>query len=131
MQLITDGSVLAYAKCGGWAYLLQDGSYEESASGSCPSSDPNIMELCAIIKGLLAIGLPSKVTVFTDSCYVIQGVQKHRHRSMPLWKDLYNLLQIHEVNFIKVKTDPRHTRMHHLAREAVFNAAKRQVKMVS
>lgn len=85
------------------------------------------MELLAIVEGLQSIQIPSRVIVYTDSHYVIDGVRKQKHQNMVLWSKLYLLLELHVVTFVKVGSGfhhPEHIRTHHAAREAVFDAIR-------
>lgn len=133
-NLITDGSALAYANCGGWSFILEGGNCEKSRSGARWDMGSNQMELWAILEGLSALRISSDVTINTDSHYVINGVRKHKHSEQVLWAELYLWLQIHKVRFVKIvkgASNQLHTKAHHLAREAVFSAVKaRNVKSI-
>ncbi|MDC1383236.1 ribonuclease HI [Candidatus Puniceispirillum sp.] len=80
--IYTDGSCLSNPGPGGWAAILQWQGKEREFSGSEPDTTNNRMELMAAIRGLDAITRPMKVSLHTDSRYVMNGVQDW----MPRWK---------------------------------------------
>ena len=80
--IYTDGSCLSNPGPGGWAAILQWQGNERELSGSEPDTTNNRMELMAAIRGLDAIKRPMKVSLHTDSRYVMNGVQDW----MPRWK---------------------------------------------
>ncbi|MBQ5778330.1 MAG: ribonuclease HI, partial [Oscillospiraceae bacterium] len=79
----------------------------------------NKMELTAVIEALSALREPCEVTVFTDSRYVVDGIEKGwaekwrdngwmRNKREPalnpdLWEKLLSLLETHKVSFSWVK----------------------------
>ncbi len=81
------------------------------------------MELWAVLEALASLPRPSEVAIHTDSKYVVAGVTSRRHVGEPLWDELFLWLAVHDVTFVKVKSEKPHTRAHHLAREAAFAAA--------
>jgi len=98
----------------------------------------NRMEILAVITGLEAIKKSSKVTVYSDSKYVVDAVTLgwvQNWRSMDwirkggkrvpnadLWKKLLALIEQHELNFVWVKGhagDPENERADHLSYAAI------------
>ena len=71
MEVYTDGSCLGNPGPGGWAVIGSD----FSRSGGCEHTTNNIMELTAAIQGLEAVN-NAPVTIYTDSCYVKNGITK-------------------------------------------------------
>ena len=71
MEIYTDGSCLGNPGPGGWAAV---GSGFQ-VTGASPHTTNNIMELTAAIKGLEA-NQGAKCMLFTDSCYVKNGITK-------------------------------------------------------
>jgi ribonuclease HI/retron-type reverse transcriptase len=112
VHLISDGSCLGSNGPGGFAYVLvrPDGR-REFRSGGVLRSTNNRMELTAVIRGLEAIEQPSRVTLESDSRYVIDGLTQHlvgwrmqrwRRRggqlaNADLWRRLDELLDRHQV----------------------------------
>lgn len=71
MEVYTDGSCLGNPGPGGWAAKGPD----FAVSGGAAHTTNNIMELTAAIKGLECTN-NSAVTLYTDSCYVKNGITK-------------------------------------------------------
>lgn len=79
----------------------------------------NKMELLAVIKGLKMLKEPCKVTVYSDSAYVVNAFQQRwidswrkkgwtrgksgELKNKELWMELHQLTEIHTVEFKKVK----------------------------
>ena len=78
----TDGSCLANPGPGGWAAILRWQDNERELNGSEPNTTNNRMELMAAIMGLGALTRPMTVDLYTDSRYVMNGVQDWMQR----WK---------------------------------------------
>ena len=78
----TDGSCFANPGPGGWAAILQWQENERELKGSESNTTNNRMELTAAIMGLSALTRPMTVDLYTDSRYVMNGVQDW----MPRWK---------------------------------------------
>ena len=76
-QLFTDGACLGNPGPGGWASILReaDGS-DVIRTGGEPSSTNNRMELLAVIDALESLPEPSRVTICSDSEYVLQGLSE-------------------------------------------------------
>ena len=71
MEVYTDGSCLGNPGPGGWAAISND----FSISGGSIHTTNNIMELTAALKALEHIGTKD-VVIYTDSCYVKNGITK-------------------------------------------------------
>ena len=76
-QLFTDGACLGNPGPGGWASILReaDGS-DVIRTGGEPSSTNNRMELLAVIDALESLPEPSRVTIYSDSEYVLKGLSE-------------------------------------------------------
>ena len=76
-QLFTDGACLGNPGPGGWASILReaDGS-DVIRTGGEPSSTNNRMELLAVIDALESLSEPSRVTIYSDSEYVLKGLSE-------------------------------------------------------
>ena len=119
ITLYTDGACSGNPGPGGWGSILILGENRKEISGSSKDTTNNIMELTAVIEGLKMLKRPCKVQVYSDSAYVVNGFnQKWIYgwmkknwknasgepvKNKELWQELYNLTQIHEVTFNKVK----------------------------
>ncbi len=119
ITLYTDGACSGNPGPGGWGSILILGENRKEISGGSKDTTNNIMELTAVIEGLKMLKRPCKVQVYSDSAYVVNGFnQKWIYgwmkknwknasgepvKNKELWQELYNLTQIHEVTFNKVK----------------------------
>lgn len=76
IRLYTDGSCLGNPGPGGWACLLLSGQYAKELTGMESQTTNNRMELKAAIEGLSAIRNQSEVEVFSDSDYLVRGMNE-------------------------------------------------------
>jgi len=120
VTIYTDGACLGNPGPGGFAAVLIHGEHRKEISGGYAETTNNRMELMAAIKGLEALKRPCRVTVFSDSQYVIERITggaihawkangwtrlKGRKpiRNVDLWKALYPHLSLHEITCTWVK----------------------------
>ena len=74
INIYTDGACSGNPGKGGWgAYIEAENSVEE-LSGYENSTTNNRMELTAVIKSLEYIQNPVEINIFTDSKYVMEGI---------------------------------------------------------
>jgi len=119
----TDGACSGNPGPGGWGVLLQalsDGKVvkERELSEGKKLTTNNQMELMAAIAALEILDRTSEITIFTDSKYVMDGIQtwlsgwkknnwktssKKPVKNEELWKRLDALCQQHEVDWNWVK----------------------------
>src|SRR5579872_4934535 len=76
ITIFTDGSSRGNPGPGGWGTVIADGDMVTELGGSEKNTTNNRMELTAAVKGLARTPRNSRVTVFTDSSYVINGITK-------------------------------------------------------
>lgn len=124
VDIYTDGACSGNPGEGGWAaYLssvLPSGAlHEKKISGYDPQTTNNIMELTAVIRGLEMLKVPARVKLFSDSAYVVNALNRNwldnwasngwkTSENKPvanreLWEKLKALLEVHSVQFVKVK----------------------------
>lgn len=123
IELYCDGACLGNPGPGGWGYLLRLGKTEKEGSGGEPDTTNNRMELLAAIRGLEALTKPCDVTMFSDSQYVVKGIQtwlagwkkngwrkadKQPVLNVELWQALDVQLQCHRVEARWVKGHAGH-----------------------
>ena len=114
--LYADGACSGNPGPGGWAVILKhlsSGKTRELAGGEKQTTN-NRMELLAVISGLEAISKPSKVTVVTDSQYVVKGMTewignwiaknwrtsgKKLVKNIELWQRLLEISKKHKVSW--------------------------------
>ena len=70
----TDGACEGNPGPGGWAAILQHGDRTKELAGGEPATTNNRMELQAAISALGALKQPCRVTLFTDSEYLRDGI---------------------------------------------------------
>ena len=75
VTLYTDGACSGNPGPGGWGAILEFMGHEKELSGGEESTN-NRMELTAVIMGLRALKEPCVVELYSDSKYVIDGLQK-------------------------------------------------------
>lgn len=119
VKLYTDGACSGNPGPGGYGAILIYKGIEKEVSGGELNTTNNKMEIMAVLKGLEMIKEPCKVTVYSDSAYVVNSVQmgwleswrknnwrkadKSKVKNVDLWERLIELMNIHEVTFVKVK----------------------------
>ena len=135
--MYTDGGALGNPGPGGYGVVLLYKSQRKELSGGFRRTTNNRMELMAVISGLESLKTPCQVTVYTDSRYVADAVEKgwarrwrangwirnkqERALNPDLWERLLNLLDGHEVVFRWVKGhagNPENERCDALTQEA-------------
>lgn len=82
VEIFTDGACSGNPGPGGWGAILRMGEHEKLLSGSEARSTNNRMELMAVIQALEALKQPCRVTITTDSQYVMKGMTEW----LPGWK---------------------------------------------
>jgi ribonuclease HI len=78
----TDGACRGNPGPGGWGVVLRAGERERRLSGGEPETTNNRMELTAAIEALAALKEPCRVSLYTDSTYVRNGITEW----LPSWK---------------------------------------------
>lgn len=76
VEIATDGACKGNPGPGGWGAIVRYGTVEKELSGSENPTTNNRMELMAAIAGLEALKRPCRVTLSTDSRYVMDGLTK-------------------------------------------------------
>ena len=115
----TDGACSGNPGPGGFGTVVQYGEHCKELSGGFRKTTNNRMELLAVIEGLRLLNRPCEVTVFSDSKYIVDAVNKgwarrwqangwkrnKRERALnaDLWARLLKLLDIHTVSVRWVK----------------------------
>jgi len=124
VYIFSDGACSGNPGPGGWGVILRCDGKEKEMSGGEAHTTNNRMELTGVIKGLEALKYPCKVTIQTDSRYVVDGIEKGwaegwRKRGWvksdkqpalnpDLWGRLLELIAIHEVKFTWIKGHAGH-----------------------
>ena len=119
IEIFTDGACSGNPGAGGWGAILRYGDVEKELSGGESDTTNNRMELTAVIEALKALKRPCKITLYTDSRYVMDGVnqwlpnwkvngwrtsnKKSPVKNIDLWQKLLIAMKPHKINFIWVK----------------------------
>lgn len=140
--MFTDGACSGNPGPGGWAFILQHPATgaQREGSGAQRHTTNNRMEMTAVIEGLRALERPSAVTLFSDSQYVVNGLnewlddwkangwKRGKKRAavvnIDLWELLDNLRQVHELDVRWVRghnEHPENERCDRLAVAAIKN----------
>ena len=76
VTIYTDGACSGNPGPGGWGAILMYGKYKKELSGGEPATTNNRMELLGVITALEALKEPCVVDLWSDSKYVIDGLEK-------------------------------------------------------
>ncbi len=140
VTLFTDGACSGNPGPGGWAYILrtEDGAEIEASDGEARTTN-NRMELLAAINGLAELSEPTRVTLYSDSQYVIKGLtewldgwkakgwKRPRNatlKNIELWKRLDELRAIHDIEPVWVRGHNDHAENERCDRLAVAAAER-------
>ena len=122
--MYTDGACRGNPGRGGWGAVLVYGRYEKEMSGGEAVTTNNRMVLIAAIEGLAALKEPCRVTLYSDSKYLVDAFLqgwveswrakgwsrgKEELKNPDLWARLYELTQYHSVEFVWVKGHNGHS----------------------
>jgi ribonuclease HI len=118
VAVYTDGACSGNPGPGGWGAVLIYGGKSREMSGGARLTTNNRMELTGVIQALGALTETCEVTVYTDSKYVSDAINKRwldswvrqnwrkkggDVKNPELWQELLPLLERHEVKFVWVK----------------------------
>ncbi|MBE6454517.1 MAG: ribonuclease HI [Alphaproteobacteria bacterium] len=136
IEIFTDGACSGNPGAGGWGAILRYGDIEKELSGGESDTTNNRMELTAVIEALKALKRPCKITLYTDSRYVMDGVnqwlpnwkvngwrtsnKKSPVKNIDLWQALESQLEKHQIKWVWVKGHnghPENERVDKLARD--------------
>ena len=146
VDIFTDGACKGNPGPGGWAALLRLGHHEKELAGAESDTTNNRMELTAAIRGLQALTEPCRVTLYSDSRYVLDGMTKWVEgwqkrgwvnaskkpvRNADLWHDLIEVAARHEMSWRWVKGHdghPENERVDRLASDEADRIAREAVR---
>lgn len=113
--IYTDGAAKGNPGKGGYGIVLLSGVHRKELSGGFRLTTNNRMELLAVILALEAVKQPSsKITVYSDSKYVVDAVEKKwvfswekknfsKKKNADLWIRFLTVFRKHSVSFSWVK----------------------------
>ena len=128
VDLFTDGACRGNPGPGGWGLILRFDGREKELAGGEKDTTNNRMELTAVIRGLEALKTPCRLTVHTDSRYIVDAFEKgwldnwiargwrraaSKGQGKPvlnvdLWQRLLELIDKHQVQFEWVRGHAGH-----------------------
>lgn len=124
VDIYTDGACSGNPGPGGWGAILCYNGVEKEISGGEPHTTNNRMELLAVISALEMLKEPCEVTLYSDSQYVCNALERGwarkwkaqnwmRTKKDPalnpdLWERLLTLCDIHKVAVVWVKGHNNH-----------------------
>ena len=119
VTIYTDGACSKNPGPGGYGAILMYKQNKIEISGREDNTTNNKMEMMAAIVALEKLKEPCKVTLYSDSAYLVNAINqgwlnkwkinnwkttsKEPVKNIDLWTRLDKLLNMHEVKFIKVK----------------------------
>jgi len=118
VSIYTDGACSGNPGPGGWGAVLIYGEKKRELSGGAPQTTNNRMELTGVIEALTTLTEPCDVTLYSDSKYVTDAINKRwldswvaknwkkkdgAVKNPDLWQQLLPLLEKHRVAFVWVK----------------------------
>ena len=137
IEIYTDGACKGNPGPGGYGVVLISGDRKRELSGGFRKTTNNRMELLACIEGLRSLKRPCSVVLTSDSKYVVNAMVKgwakkwqskgwmlspsKPAKNTDLWKQLFELCEMHHVKFKWVKghnDHPENERCDTLAVEA-------------
>lgn len=130
VEIFTDGSCSGNPGKGGWAALLRYKEVERMISGSESYTTNNRMELLAVIKAIEQLKYPCKISITSDSQYVLNGITNiqrwklkgwNKIKNAEMWIHLSNIIAQHEVSCKWVRGHAGHRE-----NELVDSEARRQ-----
>jgi ribonuclease HI len=117
--IFSDGACSGNPGPGGYGTVLIYNAHRRELSGGYIDTTNNRMEIMGIIKGLEVLNTRCKVTIYSDSRYVVDAIEKgwvnkwqsngwmrnkkEKALNVDLWKKLLILLEQHDVIFKWVK----------------------------
>jgi ribonuclease HI len=140
VEIFTDGACSGNPGPGGWGAILRAKGKEKELSGSEKQTTNNRMELMAVIAALEALKRPCRVTITTDSQYVMKGMTewlpgwkakgwktaaKKPVKNAELWQRLEQAVSPHQVDWQWVRGHDGHEENERADRLAV--AAREQL----
>ena len=118
VEIFTDGACQGNPGPGGWGVLIKYKEHSKEMYGGDASTTNNKMELTAAIEALKEIKEPCEIILYTDSKYVLKGIEEWIHnwkkrgwkgsnrkpvKNIELWKKLDELRDKHTIKWNWVK----------------------------
>ena len=140
VAVFTDGACSGNPGPGGWRAILRYKGHEKVLAGGEAMTTNNRMDLTRVVEALSALKEPCRVTVTSDSRYVVDSVEKGwlkgwvargwrkaDRKAVPnvdLWERLLPLLEKHDVSFVWIRGHNEHPENERCDRLAVEQSRK-------
>lgn len=140
VEMFTDGACSGNPGPGGYGTILRCNGYEKELSGGEANTTNNRMELMAVIAGLEALTEPCRVTLYSDSKYFIDAIEKgwavgwqkrgwmrnNKEKALnpDLWERILELFKIHDIRTVWVKGHAGHPENERCDKLAVSESQK-------
>ncbi len=121
VEIFTDGACSGNPGPGGFGAILKYKGVEKEICGGEAHTTNNRMEMTAVITALEMLKEPCKVTLYSDSKYVIDSVTKGWAKS---WQSKGWVKNKHKVEFVWVKGHAGHPENERCDRLAVEQSQK-------
>ena len=124
IEIFTDGACSGNPGPGGYGVILRSIDKTKELSAGYRKTTNNRMELRAVIAGLETLKEKCNVKVYSDSKYIVDAVRQgwairweknnwYRNKNEKalnpdLWRELLDLIEYHQVEFIWVKGHAGH-----------------------
>ena len=115
VTIYTDGACIGNPGPGGYGAVLLSSEHRKELSGGFANTTNNRMEILAAVVGLESLKKPSAVTIYSDSRYLVDAIEKgwalkwqangwmrnkkERAVNPDLWERLLDLTKQHDVAF--------------------------------
>ncbi len=137
VEIFTDGGCKGNPGPGGYGCIIKQNGGVREIKGGHPQTTNNIMEMTAAIVALKELRDACKITLTTDSQYVVKGMtewmnewirngwktSRRRHvKNRELWQELREVSQRHAITWVWVRGHdghPENERCDQLANEAI------------
>ncbi len=141
--IYTDGACSGNPGPGGWGAVLIHGPHQREISGSEKQTTNNRMEMTAALEALRALKTPCKVSLHTDSNYLLKGMtewlpgwkargwrtaDKKPVLNVDLWQALEEEARRHHIDWHWVKGHNGHE-LNELADRLATSAIERELKV--
>ena len=119
VTIYTDGGALGNPGPGGYGVVMLSNQHRKELSGGYRLTTNNRMELTAVIRALESLNVRCAVTLYTDSRYVADAIEKgwakkwrangwmrttkDKALNPDLWERLLELLEKHDVRVVWVR----------------------------
>jgi ribonuclease HI len=141
--IYTDGACKGNPGPGGWGAWLRSGEHSRELWGGESGTTNNRMEMTAVIEALASLKRSCRITLYTDSEYVKNGITTWIHgwkrrgwktadnkpvKNIELWQRMDALTQLHEIEWRWVKGhagDPGNEKADELANRGVSSNSGR------